>query len=119
MFHALHSLPSRISCAFLITAGSREILRSSHLSFDRKSPCVSTLSETRMTKAGVIELQQPLDYTDGASGGSEAAKEETSHHHGNEHDQADMARLGKEQRLRVRGNARWDEIRFYPTNLSL
>jgi hypothetical protein len=72
-----------------------------------------------MTKAGVIELQQPLDYADGASGGSEAAKEETQYHHGNEHDQADMARLGKEQRLKVRGNARWDEICRHSTNRSL
>jgi hypothetical protein len=54
-----------------------------------------------MTKSGVIELQQPLDYADGASGASEAAKEEVSSHHGNEYDQADMARLGKKQRLDV------------------
>ena len=64
------------------------------------------MNETNMTKGGVIELQQPLDYADGASGGSETAKEEAPYHHGNEHDQADMARLGKEQKLKVRGKRR-------------
>ncbi|KAM0691452.1 hypothetical protein Q7P36_010223 [Cladosporium allicinum] len=52
-----------------------------------------------MTKHGTIELQQPLGQADGASGTSDVAKEEVSHHLGNEHDQADMARLGKKQRL--------------------
>ena len=59
-------------------------------------------TETKMTKSDVIELQQPLDYADGASGDSEAAKEDISYHHGNENDQADMARLGKKQKLKVR-----------------
>jgi hypothetical protein len=54
-----------------------------------------------MTKHGTIELQQPLGQADGASGTSDVAKEEVSHHLGNEHDQADMARLGKKQRLDV------------------
>jgi hypothetical protein len=52
-----------------------------------------------MTKSGVTELQQPLDYADGAS---EAAKEDVLSHYGNENDQADMARLGKKQKLKVR-----------------
>jgi hypothetical protein len=54
-----------------------------------------------MTKDGIIELQQPLGQADGASGSSDVAKEEFPLQHGNEHDQADMARLGKKQRLDV------------------
>jgi hypothetical protein len=50
-----------------------------------------------MAKSDAIELQQPLDYADGASGASDAAKE-------------DMARLGKKQKLKVRGKTRRDKI---------
>jgi hypothetical protein len=61
-----------------------------------------------MTKDGAtIELQQPLGQADGASGTSDVAKEEVSYHHGNENDQADMARLGKKQRLDVREEQTW------------
>ena len=102
----LHGLPSRRFCAFLITAGSREVLHFPHLSFDQKPSFVFTLDESRMTKGGVIELQQPLDHADAASGASDAAKDDVSDHHGNEHDQADMARLGKKQKLKVRGSMR-------------
>jgi hypothetical protein len=57
-----------------------------------------------MTGDGTIELQQPLGQADVASGTSDVAKEEFSHHRGNENDQADMARLGKKQRLDVSGH---------------
>lgn len=63
---------------------------------------VCALEETKMTKGGAIELQQPLGHEDGASGASDVAKEVVSYHHGNENDQADMARLGKKQKLDVR-----------------
>jgi hypothetical protein len=67
-----------------------------------------TLNKSRMTKDGAtIELQQPLGQADGASGTSDVAKEEVSYHHGNENDQADMARLGKKQRLDVREEQTW------------
>jgi len=52
-----------------------------------------------MTKDAPIELQQPLGDGDDASDASNAAKEEVAYHHGNENDQADMARLGKKQKL--------------------
>jgi hypothetical protein len=55
-----------------------------------------------MKKGGAIELQKPLGHADGASGTSNVAKEGVSHHHGNDNDQADMARLGKKQKLDVR-----------------
>jgi hypothetical protein len=54
-----------------------------------------------MAKGDIIELQQPLDYTDGGSGPSMADKAEIEHRHVNEHDQADMHRLGKSQKLDV------------------
>jgi hypothetical protein len=63
-----------------------------------------------MAKSDAIELQQPLDYADGASGASDAAKEDVLDFHGNDHDQADMARLGKKQKLKVRGKMRGHEI---------
>ena len=55
-----------------------------------------------MSKDGAIELQQPSDYAGGDSGSLGAAKDEVAYHHGNEHDQADMDRLGKKQKLDVR-----------------
>lgn len=56
-----------------------------------------------MSKNDAIELQQPVDYTDGGSGSSSSPnKEDVAYHHGNEHDQADMDRLGKKQKLDVR-----------------
>ena len=55
-----------------------------------------------MTTDDIIERNQPLGYTDGDSGPSVAVKEEVDSHHGNEHDQADMNRLGKKQKLDVR-----------------
>lgn len=55
-----------------------------------------------MAKDDIIEQHQPLGYTDGDSGPSVAVKEEVDQHHGNEHDQADMNRLGKKQKLDVR-----------------
>lgn len=54
-----------------------------------------------MAKGDAIELQQDLEYTDGGSGGLNATKEDVEYHHGNEHDQADMDRLGKKQKLDV------------------
>lgn len=54
-----------------------------------------------MVKGDAIELQQDLEYTDGSSGGLNATKEDVEYHHGNEHDQADMDRLGKKQKLDV------------------
>jgi hypothetical protein len=66
------------------------------------------LNNPRMTKDGAtIELHQPLGQADGASGTSDVAKEEISYHHGNENDLADMARLGKKQRLDVREEKTW------------
>jgi hypothetical protein len=54
-----------------------------------------------MAKDDMIELQQQLDRTDGGSGPSMADKEEIDYRYGNEHDQADMHRLGKSQKLDV------------------
>lgn len=52
-----------------------------------------------MTKEDAIELQQPLDYDDGVASTSASDKEEVAYNLGNEHDQADMFRLGKKQKL--------------------
>lgn len=65
-----------------------------------------------MAKDGAIELQQPLDCAHGASGASDAAKYDVAYHHGNEHDQADMDRLGKKQRLDAREATIWDSTRY-------
>jgi hypothetical protein len=54
-----------------------------------------------MAKGNMVEMQQPLDRMDGGSGPSTADKEQIEYRHGNEHDQADMHRLGKSQRLDV------------------
>ena len=54
-----------------------------------------------MAKGDAIELQQPLDYEGGAASTSVSDKEEVVYNLGNEHDQADMFRLGKKQKLDV------------------
>lgn len=55
-----------------------------------------------MAKGDVIELQQPLDYDGGVASTPASDKEEVAYNLGNEHDQADMFRLGKKQKLDVR-----------------
>jgi len=55
-----------------------------------------------MAKGDVIELQEPLDHADGDASTFMDSKEQTAHNLGNEHDQADMLRLGKKQKLDVR-----------------
>lgn len=55
-----------------------------------------------MAKGDVIELQQPLEYDSGAASTPASDKEEVAYNLGNEHDQADMFRLGKKQKLDVR-----------------
>lgn len=55
-----------------------------------------------MAKGDVIELQQPLEYDSGAASTPASDKEEFACNLGNEHDQADMFRLGKKQKLDVR-----------------
>jgi hypothetical protein len=97
----LQGLPSRISYVSLIVADFRDILYL-HLSLLIKNLACLSSAKQKMAKDGAIELQQPLGHADGASGASDVAKEEVSYHQGNEHDQADMARLGKKQRLDVR-----------------
>jgi hypothetical protein len=52
-----------------------------------------------MAKGDKIELQQPLHVRDGTADTSVFAKEETACNLGNEHDQADMLRLRKKQKL--------------------
>jgi hypothetical protein len=54
-----------------------------------------------MARGDILELQQPLDRDDGGSGPSMVDKEEIEYRRGNEHDQADMHRLGKSQKLDV------------------
>lgn len=48
-----------------------------------------------MAKGDVIELQQPLGYDGGVVSTSASDKEDVAYNLGNEHDQADMFRLGK------------------------
>jgi hypothetical protein len=55
-----------------------------------------------MAKGDVIELQQPFDYDGGVASTPASDKEEFAYNLGNEHDQADMFRLGKQQKLDVR-----------------
>jgi len=54
-----------------------------------------------MAKGDTIELQQPLDDDGGVMSTSASEKEEVAYNLGNEHDQADMFRLGKKQKLDV------------------
>jgi hypothetical protein len=54
-----------------------------------------------MAKGDILELQQPLDRTDGGPGPSMADKKEIEYRRGNEHDQAEMHRLGKSQKFDV------------------
>ena len=55
-----------------------------------------------MAKGEMIELQRPLGYNDGVTSTSAPDNEEVTYNLGNQHDQADMFRLGKKQKLDVR-----------------
>lgn len=57
-----------------------------------------------MTEEDAIELQQPLGCTDEGVNTSTSSKENIAYLHGNEQDQADMYRLGKNQKLDVSWN---------------